>query len=85
MCFQSYLRQIVGVPSQTKGNRDPWNSLHQEIKGIMELLPPRNLRELYELQRRLVYIRRLISNLSGISKLTKKGVAFEWDEQYQNR
>ncbi|GMQ02073.1 hypothetical protein CsSME_00048471 [Camellia sinensis var. sinensis] len=50
--------------------------------------PPRNLRELKGLQGRLAYIRRFISNLAGrclpFSRLMKKGVPFEWDQQCQN-
>ncbi|XP_028085335.1 uncharacterized protein LOC114286368 [Camellia sinensis] len=59
-----------------------------KIKAIAEMPPPRNLRELKGLQGRLAYIRRFISNLAGrclpFSRLMKKGVPFEWNQQCQN-
>ncbi|MFG1569932.1 reverse transcriptase family protein [Staphylococcus aureus] len=51
-----------------------------KTKAILELEPPKNLRELRGLQGRLAYIRRFIANLSGrcqpFTKLMKKGVSF---------
>lgn len=51
-----------------------------KIKAIMEMPPPRNLRELQGLQGRLAYIRRFISNLSRrcqpFTRLMKKDVPF---------
>ena len=59
-----------------------------KIKAIMEMLPPRNLRDLRGLQGRLAYIRRFISNLSGrcqpFTRLMKKDVPFVWDQACQN-
>ncbi|KAM2028953.1 hypothetical protein EV2_041383 [Malus domestica] len=59
-----------------------------KIKAIMEMPPPRNLRELRGLQGRLAYIRRFISNLSGrcqpFTWLMKKDVPFIWDNTCQN-
>jgi len=49
----------------------------EKVRAIQEMQPPRNLRELKGLQRRLAYIQRFISNLSGqcqpFTKLMKKG------------
>lgn len=46
-----------------------------------------NLKELKGLQGRLAYIRQFIANLSGkslpFSKLIRKGVTFEWNENYE--
>jgi len=36
-----------------------------KVKAVIQMPPPRNLRELRGLQGRLAYIRRFISNLSG--------------------
>lgn len=59
-----------------------------KIKAIMEMPPPRNLRELRGLQGRLAYIRRFISNLFGrcqpFTRLMKKDVPFVWDQACQN-
>ena len=59
-----------------------------KIKAIMEMPPPRNLRELRGLQGRLAYIRRFISNLSGrcqpFTRLMRKDVPFVWDDACQN-
>ncbi|XP_062112479.1 uncharacterized protein LOC133823638 [Humulus lupulus] len=59
-----------------------------KIKEILEMPPPRNLRQLRGLQGRLAYIRRFISNLSGrcqpFSRLMQKNVPFIWDEACQN-
>ncbi|XP_062116114.1 uncharacterized protein LOC133830173 [Humulus lupulus] len=59
-----------------------------KIKAILEMPPPRNLRQLRGLQGRLAYIRRFISNLSGrcqpFSRLMQKTVPFIWDEACQN-
>lgn len=50
----------------------------QKIKAILEMPPPKNLKEFQSLQGRLAYIIRFISNLSGrihpFSRLMKKGV-----------
>ncbi|XP_060968195.1 uncharacterized protein LOC133035834 [Cannabis sativa] len=58
------------------------------IKAILEMPPPRNLRQLRGLQGKLAYIRRFISNLSGrcqpFSRLMQKNVPFIWDEACQN-
>ncbi|XP_028062797.1 uncharacterized protein LOC114266101 [Camellia sinensis] len=76
--------KFLGFVVQNKGIEiDP-----TKIKAIAEMPPPRNLRELKGLQGRLAYIRRFISNLAGrcmpFSRLMKKGVPFEWDQQCQN-
>ena len=59
-----------------------------KIKAIMEMPPPRNLRDLRGLQGRLAYIRRFISNLFGrcqpFTRLMKKDVPFVWDQACQN-
>ncbi|XP_028547560.1 uncharacterized protein LOC114578513, partial [Dendrobium catenatum] len=56
-----------------------------KIKAIMEMPPPRNLRQLRSLQGQLAFIRRFISNLSGrcqpFSMLMKKDVCFKWDDE----
>ncbi|XP_020081405.1 uncharacterized protein LOC109705053 [Ananas comosus] len=58
-----------------------------KIKAIMELPPPKNLKQLRSFQGRLAYIRRFISNLSGrikpFSKLVKKDAPFIWDDDCQ--
>ncbi|KAI0512212.1 hypothetical protein KFK09_012850 [Dendrobium nobile] len=58
-----------------------------KIKAIMEMPPPKSLRQLRSLQGQLAFIRRFISNLSGrcqpFSKLMKKDVRFKWDEECQ--
>ncbi|GLU16821.1 hypothetical protein SLE2022_332350 [Rubroshorea leprosula] len=59
-----------------------------KIKAIVDMPPPKNLRELKSLQGKLTYIRRFISNLAGrchpFSKLMKKDAPFVWDETCQN-
>jgi len=59
----------------------------EKVCVIQEMQPPRNLKELRGLQRRLAYIRRFISNLLGrcqpFTKLMKKGVSFVWDSACQ--
>lgn len=58
-----------------------------KMKAIIELPPPKNIRELRGFQGRIAYIRRFISNLSGrcepFSRLMKKDVPFEWEEDCQ--
>lgn len=58
-----------------------------KVKAILEMPPPKNLKELKGFQGRLAYIRRFISNLSGrcrpFSRLMKKGVDFVWDAKCQ--
>lgn len=58
-----------------------------KIKAILEMPPPRNIKELRSFQGRLAYIRRFIANLSGrikpFTKLTKKGTPFIWDQSCQ--
>jgi hypothetical protein len=58
-----------------------------KIKAIMELPPPKNLKQLRGLQGRLAYIRRFIANLSGkihpFTRLTKKDITFKWDAKCQ--
>jgi hypothetical protein len=60
----------------------------KNIKAVQDMPPPTNLKELKSLQGHLAYIRRFISNLSGrtqpFTRLMRKGIAFEWDEQCQN-
>ncbi|GKV49781.1 hypothetical protein SLEP1_g56513 [Rubroshorea leprosula] len=59
-----------------------------KIEAIVNMPPPKNLRELKSLQGKLAYIRRFISNLAGrchpFSKLMKKDAPFVWDEACQN-
>lgn len=59
-----------------------------KMKAIVELPPPKNIRELRGFQGRIVYTRRFISNLFGkcepFSKLMKKDAPFEWDEDCQH-
>jgi len=59
-----------------------------KVKAIIQMPPPRNLRELRGLQGRLAYIRRLISNLSGrcqpFTRPLKKDISFIWDQACQN-
>jgi RNase H-like domain found in reverse transcriptase/Reverse transcriptase (RNA-dependent DNA polymerase) len=58
-----------------------------KIKVIIELPPPKNLKQLRSLQGQLAYIRRFIANLSGkfqpFTRLTKKDIPFEWDGKCQ--
>ncbi|XP_020081530.1 uncharacterized protein LOC109705200 [Ananas comosus] len=58
-----------------------------KIKAIVEMPPPKNLKQLRSFQGRLAYIRRFISNLSGrvkpFSKLVKKDAPFVWDTECQ--
>lgn len=58
-----------------------------KIKGIAELSPPIEIRELRVFQGRIAYICRFISNMSGRSdpftKLMEKNVPFEWNEDCQ--
>jgi RNase H-like domain found in reverse transcriptase/Reverse transcriptase (RNA-dependent DNA polymerase) len=58
-----------------------------KIKAIMELPPPKNLKQLRSLQGQLAYIRRFIANLSGkiqpFTRLTMKGISFKWDKKCQ--
>ncbi|PKU62531.1 putative mitochondrial protein [Dendrobium catenatum] len=55
-----------------------------KIQAIVEMSPPKTLRQLRSLQGRLAYIRRFISNLSGrcqpFSRLMKKDTPFIWDD-----
>ncbi|KAI5347393.1 hypothetical protein L3X38_015272 [Prunus dulcis] len=59
-----------------------------KIKAILEIPPPRTLRQLRGLQGRLAYIRRFISNLCGrcqpFTRLMKKDTPFIWDQACQN-
>ena len=59
-----------------------------KVKAIIQMPPPRNLRELRGLQERLAYIKRFISNLSGrcqpFARLLKKDIPFIWDQACQN-
>jgi len=59
----------------------------EKVCAVQQMQPPRNLRELRGLQRRLAYVRRFISNLSErcqpFTKLMKKGVSFIWDDACQ--
>jgi len=54
-----------------------------KVKAIIQMPPPRNLRELRGLQGRLAYIRSFISNLSRrcqpFTRLLKKDIPFIWD------
>ncbi|KAL0451211.1 UNVERIFIED_CONTAM: hypothetical protein Slati_1099200 [Sesamum latifolium] len=55
-----------------------------KIDAILRMPEPRNIHELKNLQGKLAYLRRFISNLAGrcqpFSRLMKKDVPFEWDE-----
>ncbi|XP_028081100.1 uncharacterized protein LOC114282592 [Camellia sinensis] len=82
--FGVSLGKFLGFVVRNKGIEiDP-----TKIKAIAEMPPPRNLRKLKGLHGRLAYIRRFISNLAGrclaFSRLMKKDVPFEWDQQCQN-
>ncbi|XP_028091577.1 uncharacterized protein LOC114291891 [Camellia sinensis] len=82
--FGLSLGKFLGFVVRNKGIEvDP-----TKIKAIAKMPPPRNLRQLKGLQGRLAYIRRFISYLAGrclpFSRLMKKGVPFEWDQQCQN-
>ena len=59
-----------------------------KVRAIQDMLPPRNLKELWGLQGRLLFIRRFISNLAScchrFSHLQKKGTPFKWDDACQN-
>lgn len=58
-----------------------------KIQAIVEMPPPKTLRQLRSLQGRLAYIRRFISNLSGrcqpFARLMKKKTPFVWDDACQ--
>lgn len=60
----------------------------KKIKAIVNMPPPKNLKDLKTLQGKLAYIRRFISNISGriqpFAKLMKKGAPFEWDAECQS-
>jgi hypothetical protein len=53
-----------------------------KIKAIVELPPPKNLKQLRSLQGQLAYNRRFIANLLGkilpFTWLTKKNIPFKW-------
>jgi len=71
--------KFLGFIVASKGNHmDP-----DKINAIQNMQPPKTLKELRGLQGRLVYIRRLIANLSGwcqpFTRLMKKGVSFVYD------
>ncbi|XP_057505589.1 uncharacterized mitochondrial protein AtMg00860-like [Actinidia eriantha] len=59
-----------------------------KIEAILKMPKPRNVHELKSLQGQLANLRRFISNLAGrcqlFSRLTKKGIPFEWDEACNN-
>ncbi|XP_027152062.1 uncharacterized protein LOC113752125 [Coffea eugenioides] len=59
-----------------------------KIDAIVNMHELRNIHELKNLQGKLAYIRRFISNLARrcqpFSRLMKKGVPFEWDESCRN-
>ncbi|KAA0054511.1 uncharacterized protein E5676_scaffold203G00300 [Cucumis melo var. makuwa] len=61
---------------------------HSKIDAIQKMLRPKSLHDLRSLQRRLAYIRRFISNLTGrcqsFQKLMRKGENFVWDKACQN-
>ena len=56
-----------------------------KVKAILEMHPPKTLKELKGIQGILAYIRRFIYNLFGkckpFSRLMKKGVDFVWDKE----
>ena len=56
-----------------------------KVKALLEMPPPKTLKELRSIQGRLAYMRRFISNLSGkcrpFTRLMKKGVDFVWDKE----
>ena len=58
-----------------------------KIKAIQEMPTPKNLKEIRDLQGRLAYIRKFISNLVGRSHLfhylMRKGAWFKWDQSCQ--
>jgi RNase H-like domain found in reverse transcriptase/Reverse transcriptase (RNA-dependent DNA polymerase) len=58
-----------------------------KIKVIIELPPPKNLKQPRSLQGQLAYIRRFITNLLGkiqpFTWLTKKDIPFKWDGECQ--
>ena len=58
-----------------------------KIKVIRELPFPKNFTKLQSLQGWLAYMRQFISNLFGrcqlLTKLTKKGIPFVWDDECQ--
>ena len=58
-----------------------------KIKAILEMPPPKSLTQLRSFQGRLAYLRRFISNLSGLCQpfaaLAKKDSRFHWDEGCQ--
>jgi len=59
-----------------------------KVKAIIQMPPPRNLRELGGLQGWLAYIRKFISNLSRMCqpfiRLLKRGTPFVRDQTCQN-
>ena len=83
-------KSFLGVANKFLGFVVTSNGIHldpEKFRAVQEMQPPRNLRELRGLQRRLAYIRRFISNLSGrcqpFTKLMKKGVSFIWHDACQ--
>jgi len=58
-----------------------------KLKAIQDMQPPKNLKELRDLQDRLAYIRRFIINLSSrcqsFTRLIKNGVSLVWDDTCQ--
>ena len=58
-----------------------------KVKSIQDIQPPKNLKELRGLQRRLAYICRFIVNMYGrcqsFTRLINKGVSFSWDDACQ--
>ena len=56
-----------------------------KIKPVLEMPPPKTLKQLRSFQGRLAYIQRFIANLSGrwkpFSKMVKKNTLFKWDEK----
>ena len=59
-----------------------------KIEAIQKMSEPKNMWEHRDLQGKLAYIRRFVSNLAGrcqpFNKLMKKDVYFEWDEAWSN-
>ena len=56
-----------------------------KVEAILNLPPPRNLRQLQSLQGKANFLRRFLANFAeltrGYMRLLKKDTPFRWDEQ----
>jgi len=82
-----HLRLLQGSSSALLLGRKEMKLTPNKVKAIIQMAPPRNLRELQGLQRQLAYVRQFILNLLGrcqpFTRLLKKDKPFIWEQAHQ--